>query len=124
MLHKLTGVKLKMSSAYHPETDGSSKHSNKTINHCICYHMHQNQKGWVCALPRIRFDIMNLVNASTGFSNFQICLGRSPRLIPPIVSTTVTLPRSDAVEALCAQNLITTIETDVAEARDNLIQAK
>jgi hypothetical protein len=71
-LHKLTGVKLKLSSAYHPETDGSSERSNKTINQCICYHVRCNQKGWVRALPRIRFDIMNSVNASTGFLNFQI----------------------------------------------------
>jgi hypothetical protein len=34
-LHKLTGVKLKLSSSYHPETNGSSKRSNKTINQCI-----------------------------------------------------------------------------------------
>jgi hypothetical protein len=30
-LCKLTGVQLKMSSIYHPETDGSSEQSNKTI---------------------------------------------------------------------------------------------
>jgi hypothetical protein len=49
-LHKLTGVKLKLSSAYHPETDGSSERLNKTINQCICYHVQHNQKGWVRAL--------------------------------------------------------------------------
>jgi hypothetical protein len=43
---------------------------NKTINQCIWYHVHHNQKGWVHALPRIRFDMMNSVNASTGFLNF------------------------------------------------------
>src|ERR1700692_4297243 len=47
-LHKLTGIKLKLSSAYHPETDGSSKCSNKTKNQCICYHVCQNQKRWFC----------------------------------------------------------------------------
>ena len=51
-LHVLTSVKLKLSSAYHPETDGTSKHSNKTINQCICYHVRQNQKGWVRAVMR------------------------------------------------------------------------
>jgi hypothetical protein len=30
-LHKLTGVKLKMSTAFHPQTDGVSERSNKTI---------------------------------------------------------------------------------------------
>lgn len=41
-LHKLTRVKLKLSSAYHPEMDGSSEQSNKTINQCIRYHVHRN----------------------------------------------------------------------------------
>src|SRR6202021_1080017 len=99
-LHELTGVKLKLSSTYHPETDGSSERSNKTINQCIRYHIQHNQKGWVRALLRIRFDIMNSVNASTGFSNFQIRLGRSPRVIPPIVPTTITDTRSNADEAI------------------------
>ena len=31
-LHKLTGVKLKMSTVYHPQTDGTSERTNKTLN--------------------------------------------------------------------------------------------
>jgi len=31
-LHKLTGIKLKLSTAYHPETDGTSERTNKTVN--------------------------------------------------------------------------------------------
>jgi hypothetical protein len=34
-LTKLTGVKLKMSSSFHLETDGASEHLNKTINQSI-----------------------------------------------------------------------------------------
>lgn len=34
-LHLLTGVHLKMSMAYHPQTDGSSKCMNKTLNQCV-----------------------------------------------------------------------------------------
>jgi hypothetical protein len=78
VLTKLTGVKLKMSTSYHPETDRSSERSNKTINQMLHYHVKRNQKGWVRALPQIRFQIMNMVNASTGYSGFQLHLGRSP----------------------------------------------
>ena len=46
VLHKLTGVKLKMLSAYHPQTDGTSEQTNKTINQALWYHVAQNQKGW------------------------------------------------------------------------------
>ena len=46
-LHALTGVKLRLSSSYHPQTDGSSERTNKTINQLLQYHVSQNQKGWV-----------------------------------------------------------------------------
>jgi hypothetical protein len=34
-LHKLTGVKLKLSTAYHPETNGASECTNKTVNQAL-----------------------------------------------------------------------------------------
>jgi hypothetical protein len=71
-LHNLMGVKLNMSSAYHPETDGSSERSNKTVAQALRYHVDRHQKGWVKALPLVRFNIMNTVNSSTGFSPFQL----------------------------------------------------
>ena len=74
-LTKLTGVKLKMSSAYHPETNSSSECTNKTVNQAIRFHVDQNQKGWVHALPHIHFCIMNTVNTLTGYLGFQLCLG-------------------------------------------------
>ena len=46
-LTQLAGVKLGMSTAFHPETDGSSKQTNKTVNQCLRYHVTRNQKGWV-----------------------------------------------------------------------------
>ena len=77
-LHTLTGIKLKMSTSYHPETDGSSERTNKTVIQCIRFAVERNQLGWVKALPKIRFDIMNTVNRSTGFTPFQLRFGRSP----------------------------------------------
>jgi hypothetical protein len=113
-LTKLTGVKLKMSSAYHPETDGLSERSNKTVNQMLRFHVKRNQKGWVRALPRIRFQMMNTVNASTKFSGFQLHLGRSLQVIPPLIPQTLPLKLLNA-----ADTAITTIQQltdDVAEA--------
>ena len=121
-LHKLTGVKLKMSTAYHPETDGSSERSNKTIIQALRYHVERNQKGWVKALPRIRFAIMNTVNKSTNFTPFQLKYGRSPRVIPPLIEGTT--PTGTAVPTRSAQSVINQLEVDVMEAQDNLLRAK
>jgi len=52
-LHRLTGIKLKLSTAYHPATDGVSECTNKTVNQSLRFHVEWNQLGWVHALPRI-----------------------------------------------------------------------
>jgi len=49
----LMGVKLKMSSAYHPQTDSSSERSNKMVIQSLRYHVERNQKGWARALAYI-----------------------------------------------------------------------
>lgn len=123
-LSSLTGVKMKMSMAFHPQTDSASEQTNKTINQSIRYHVQRNQKGWVKALPRIRFDMMNTESASTGFSPFMLRLGRSPRIIPPIVPDKLPADIVNSQEATNAKHIIEKIELDVAEAKDNLLMAK
>jgi hypothetical protein len=77
-LHNLVGVDIKMSSAFHPETDGASERTNRTLCQALRYHVERNQKGWVHALPRVHFHMMNTINSSTGFSGFHLKMGRSP----------------------------------------------
>ena len=123
-LHKLTGVKLKLSSAYHPETDGSSERSNKTVVQALRYHVERNQQGWARALPRVRFNLMNTINVSTGFSPFQLRMGRSPQIIPPITHSVINDAAVEGDDALSALELIHRLQLDVLEARDNLFAAK
>ncbi|KAI0073923.1 hypothetical protein K474DRAFT_1567221, partial [Panus rudis PR-1116 ss-1] len=64
---------------------------------------------------------MNTVNASTGFSPFQLHIGRSPRLIPPLT----VLPSDELTSHdIDARRLIDNLEHDVLEAQDNLFLAK
>jgi len=62
---------------------------------------------------------MNTVNASTGFSPFQLRMGCSPRLIPPLIPGGENKP-----ESISARELIERIALDVSEAQDNLLAAK
>jgi len=119
-LHKLTGVSIKMSTSYHPQTDGGSERTNKTFIQMLRYMVDQHQIGWVSKLPRMRFAFMNTVNASTGFSPFQLKTGRSPRLIPPIAP----LPAKSTVAQRTAHDIMKQIELDVKEAQDHLTAAK
>jgi hypothetical protein len=110
-----------MSTAYHPQTDGSSEQSNKTVNQCLCYHVQRNQKGWVMALPLIRFQIMNSINSSTGYSGFQLLMGRLPRLILPLL---LMNGNDQTTGVKCVTRLIEQLKCDVEDAKDHLLEAK
>jgi hypothetical protein len=56
-LHRMTGIRLKMSTSFHLQTDGSSERTNKTINQALRFFVDRHQKGWVNALPRVRFNL-------------------------------------------------------------------
>lgn len=110
-----------MSTLFHPETDGASKRTNKTVNQLIRYHIDRNQQGWVRALPRVHFCIMNMVNASTGFTPFQLRSGYSPRLMPPLVPEE---RNGEGAESLKAMELMVQLQNDVAEVKDALLALK
>ena len=116
----ITGIKHKASSSYHPQSNGASERTNKTVNQSIRFHVERNQKGWVNALPRIRFHMMSTINKSTGYTPFQLRFGRSPRILPPLLP----LPPNPSNEHMDARQVIEDIQVDVADARDNLMLAK
>lgn len=82
--------------------------------------MERNQQGWSRALPRIRFHIMNTVNTSTSFSPFQLRMGRSPCLIPPLLAP----HQNSSLEDIAAHDVIRKLQHNVSEAKDNLLCAK
>ena len=84
----LTGISCKASTSFHPQSNGVSERTNKTVNQCLRFHVERNQKGWVQALPRIRFHIMSSVNKSTGYTPFHLRFGRTPRVLPPHLRNT------------------------------------
>lgn len=66
--------------------------------------------------------MMNTLNASTGYSGFQLKMGCSPHIIPPLIPTSLApgCPQED-INATC---VIDKLLDDMASAKDNLIQAK
>jgi hypothetical protein len=67
---------------------------------------------------------MNTINTSTGFSPFQLRMGRSPRIIPPITPLSLVDASQETEEEARAAELIDKLALDTAEARDNLFAAK
>jgi hypothetical protein len=63
---------------------------------------------------------MNSVNKSTGFSPFQLRLGRTARVLPPLIAP----PPKPSSEYITARGVIQEVSANVAAARDNLVLAK
>jgi hypothetical protein len=118
---RLSGIKQKSSTSYHPETDGASERTNKTVIQCLRYHVERNQRGWVKALPKVRFDMMNNINVSTGLSGFELKSGHSPCIVPPLPVEPASEERTMDGEAL---DVLTKIQVNMFEAQDNLLGAK
>ena len=116
----LTGIKHKASSAFHPQSDGTSKRTNKTVVQAIRFHVGRNQSGWVRALPAVRFHMMNTVNKSTGYSGFQMRLGKALRILPPLLP----LPPNPSATYMDARRVIERLSADVADAKDNLMDGR
>lgn len=78
-LHQLVGTQLQMSSAYHPETDGSTERANCTVTQMLRQCIGPNQRDWVLKLPAIEFTINSAQSETTRFAPFFLNTGQMPR---------------------------------------------
>ena len=116
----LTGIKHKCSTSYHPQTDGASERTNKILIQALRFHVKRNQKGWVAALPRIRFNLMCTVNKSTGYTPFMLRYGRNPIVLPPLAPPREPITQDE----IDAHAILEHLHRSFNDAKDNLLCAK
>lgn len=116
-------VKLQMSTAFHPQTDGVSERTNKTVVQLLHSWVDRHGTSWVKYLSHVSQAMNNTVRRSTGFSPVQLVFGRRLRTLPgiahpPSFLQTSIPTRADRTLAADRQDLW------LAEARDNLLLSK
>ena len=77
-LHRLCGVKLLMSTSFHPETDGTTECTIKNIAQIFRSMVKPDQLDWVDKVPMAEFAINSSINSSTGFAPFELNYGYMP----------------------------------------------
>ena len=73
-------VKLKMSSAYHAETDGQTERMNRLLEESLRHYVSPTQTDWDRHLPFVEFAINNSFNESIGTTPFRLNSVWEPRI--------------------------------------------
>jgi len=74
----LLGIKLALSTAYHPQTDGQSERMNQEVEKYLRAYVGYHQNDWTEWLATCQFAMNNTVKSSTGFTPFELNYGRHP----------------------------------------------
>ncbi len=74
------GIKRKLSTAFHPQTDGQTERQNSTMEVYLRAFVNWEQDDWARLLPMAVFAYNNAKNASTGHTPFKLNCGYYPRV--------------------------------------------
>jgi transposase InsO family protein len=78
-LCKFLGMKLKLSVAYHPQTDGTTERFHSTMLQMLRAFVKASQKDWSEHIPALLYAYHNTVHTATGFTPHMLLFGWNPR---------------------------------------------
>ena len=108
------GTELKFSTSFHPQTDGQSEVTNRTILDLLKSYVNENQRKWERYLPLVEFSYNNTKNTTTNKTPFEIVYRNSPHT--PILKT------NDKVFA--TDEFIDDYDTAMAKVKDAIKNAQ
>lgn len=77
-LFRLSEMQLRMSLAYHPQSDGQTKVLNRVIQQYLCAFVHYRPRAWGKLLLGVERSHNTSWNARTGSTPYEITFGRKP----------------------------------------------
>ncbi len=126
-LCKLMGVKQKLSTANHPQTNGSTEIINQYIQLRLRPFINHYQDNWSELIPALDLAQATVPHETTGLSPSQVELGYQPRMAYDWANRTKELdnrPVKEVVSREEAQALATRTHEAVKFAQDNIRQAQ
>ena len=107
------GIKQRLFTAFHPQTDSQTERQNNTMEAYLQAFINFKQNNWVWLLPMAEFAYNNAKNTSTGHTFFELncgyhlCVSYEENLDPRSKSKTVEELsfKFQNLMAVCQQNL-------------------
>ena len=84
-LCKLLHIQKKMSTAYHPQTDGHTERANRTLEDMLRRYIDPQQRDWDKLLPYMEFAVNNAEQESVQNTPFYLNYGQHP--LTPLMAT-------------------------------------
>jgi hypothetical protein len=81
---RVLGTARRMSTAYHPQTDGQTERTNQFINKWLRDYFQGREGLWSRELSRAQFSYNNLRHSTIGMSPFQAMYGYHPRMFAQV----------------------------------------
>ncbi|KAJ9532845.1 hypothetical protein QJQ45_010962 [Haematococcus lacustris] len=114
-LFHLTGTRLLLSSAYHPQTDGQTERANRIVEDMLRPYVNDHKTDWDQHLAAVEFAYNNSEHAGTGFTPFYLNYGQHPTTPSALLLPTPTLVPSQA-----AEDFVTSMRNNLTAARSAL----
>ena len=99
-LLKLLGIKLALSTAYHPQTDGTTEWVNQEIEAYLGIYCASHPEEWVAAPATLEFTHNNRRHAERQKMPFELMFGDSPIALPHSFENTKFLMIEDKMKML------------------------
>ena len=85
-LHARLGIRLKMSTSAHPQTDGRAEATNKVVGQILRVMCEDSPDSWLDVLPLCEFGINSARASSTTLAPFDVIHGFTPHALPSLVN--------------------------------------
>src|SRR6266581_1063409 len=86
-LHRILGVQLKFTTAFHPQGDSQAERMIQKVVQILHVMVRLDQHDWAAKLSMAEFAINMSSNTSTGFAPFELIYGHMPKMCltaPPL----------------------------------------
>ena len=79
-LNRMLGIKIKLSTAFHPQTDGQTERMNQELEQYLQFFIENRQKDWLKWLAAAEFAINNKIHMATKVSLFMANYSKELRM--------------------------------------------
>jgi hypothetical protein len=112
-LFKFSGTLLRMSSSYHPQTDGQTEVTNRVVEQYLRAFVHAKPSLWHRFLPWAELHFNTSYHSASGLTPYQVVYGKPPPQVMDYIAGTSlvdacdkVLTTRDEILALLCKNLL------------------